>query len=273
MAMRLTFGRREEAASPLASTLALGPRPTPVPAPLLAPVGPAGEPALGDEQRALAARMVVLMRGPLAHAGGVVEALLGGSAGRLPGAVHSHLFGVAEDTLRLRKAIEDLDALVRLEPHDAGDVRLMIAADWLRRSVELHRDRVESRGVTLQLREPEPDLLVRGVPDALDGALFQLLDNAINATRGGGEITVEAAADGQRLLVRVRDDGMGFDATEASKLTGCFVRSRIAEARSVPGLGIGLFLADRIAHQHGGAVMLRGEAGAGATAWLELPQA
>jgi signal transduction histidine kinase len=272
MDMRLTFGRREEAASQSPALAPSRTAPT-MKLPALTGTSSAGEPALADDQRALAARLVVLMRGPLAHAGGVVDALLGGSAGRLPDAVGGHLAGVAEDTTRMRKAIEDLDALVRLEPHDPGDVRLMIAEDWLRRAVELHQPRADARGTTLELRPPEAGLLVRGVPDHLDGALHQLLDNALNATRAGGHVTVEAAADGQRMLVRVRDDGMGFDPSEADKLTGCFVRSRIADANAVPGLGVGLFLADRIARQHGGGVVLGGEPGAGATVWLELPQA
>jgi signal transduction histidine kinase len=55
-------------------------------------------------------------------------------------------------------------------------------------------------------------------------------------------------------------------------MTDCFTRAITAEAGRYPGLGIGLFLASKIAEYHGGRLWLESVRDEGTQAHIQLPQ-
>ena len=91
------------------------------------------------------------------------------------------------------------------------------------------------------------DLQVRADRLALETVLRNLLDNAVKAclSGNGSQVSVhgEAASDGRKVRIRVRDDGIGFPANEAARIFGKFYKS---PARSSPGNGLGLYLVRRL---------------------------
>jgi PAS domain S-box-containing protein len=92
-----------------------------------------------------------------------------------------------------------------------------------------------------------------------------LIANAIKFTRprevAAIECDAEAGADGTRYFVR--DNGVGFDQTDADRLFEPF--ARFHEARRFEGSGIGLALVKLIVERHGGRVWAEGEVDRGAT--------
>ena len=80
-------------------------------------------------------------------------------------------------------------------------------------------------------------------------------------------------ARGGRLLVRVRDRGMGIPAAEQQEIFGKFVRGAASKAASIAGTGIGLAMAREIVRAHGGDITVESEPGAGSTFTVALPVA
>jgi CheY-like chemotaxis protein len=79
-----------------------------------------------------------------------------------------------------------------------------------------------------------------------------LLTNAAKYTDPGGEISVRVATDGDEVVIRVIDNGIGFTAEQARTMFEMFSQVPAALPRSKGGLGIGLALARSLVRLHGG---------------------
>ena len=113
---------------------------------------------------------------------------------------------------------------------------------------------------------------VEGDARRLGQALDHLLSNAVKFTPAGGHVTVEAAVrEGERLVLRVRDTGIGIAATDLEKVFQPFHQLEDGFARRFEGAGLGLFVTRAIAEAHGGSLTLESAPGKGTTAILELP--
>jgi signal transduction histidine kinase len=111
---------------------------------------------------------------------------------------------------------------------------------------------------------------VPGDRERLRQLLLNLLTNAVKYTVAGDEVEVSAAADDGAVLVRVRDHGPGIAPEQQRLIFEKFGRVNQG-GKSVPGAGLGLFIARSIAEAHGGSLEVESEPGAGATFTLRLP--
>ena len=110
-------------------------------------------------------------------------------------------------------------------------------------------------------------------PLLLDQILAQLLSNAINFSHEYGLVKIETqiALLGGEVEVRITDHGLGMALTDLGRLGEPFFRGTIAVQNDVPGAGMGLAIAHRMAAAMGGRIEIFGEPGLGATAILSLP--
>jgi light-regulated signal transduction histidine kinase (bacteriophytochrome) len=118
--------------------------------------------------------------------------------------------------------------------------------------------------------------LPRVVGDAtlLKHVLTNLIDNAIKYSRTRDPATIEigcAGEEARRVILFVRDNGVGFDMQYADKLFGVF--QRLHRAEEFEGTGIGLATVRRIVGRHGGRVWAEGALNTGATFYVTLETA
>jgi light-regulated signal transduction histidine kinase (bacteriophytochrome) len=110
-------------------------------------------------------------------------------------------------------------------------------------------------------------------PALLKQVFLNLVSNALKYTRQKPEAVIEvnSRADSQAAGGRVyyvRDNGAGFDMRYADKLFGVF--QRLHRSEDYAGTGVGLALAQRIVHRHGGRIWAEAEVEKGATFYFTL---
>jgi signal transduction histidine kinase len=94
-----------------------------------------------------------------------------------------------------------------------------------------------------------------------------------NAVRHGGSARVSLAEAGDRLLVRVDDDGPGIPEDELESVFQPFYRVDASRSRQTGGTGLGLYIARDLARRHGGELSLSNRREGGLRAELSLPRA
>jgi len=110
---------------------------------------------------------------------------------------------------------------------------------------------------------------VRGNSDRLMQLFVNLLRNALYAVPGGGRIRVSSRREGDFVAVGVEDDGAGIPPDVWPEIFEAFVTTRL-DAR---GTGLGLTVAEGIAHQHGGSITAANRPEGGACLEVRLPAA
>jgi two-component system OmpR family sensor kinase len=173
---------------------------------------------------------------------------------------------LARDAARLGKLVDDLLNLARLEaseplqrkPVDLNQLAQTLAAETQARNPE----------TTINLTHAG-DTTVLGDPDALTGALRNLLDNAAAASGPNAHIDIDIDGTGDPIVISVTDDGPGVPPDQRERIFQGFVRLPGATG---PGIGLGLAIAQRIAHQHHGDIECQ-DIASGARFALHLPKA
>jgi two-component system sensor histidine kinase MprB len=158
------------------------------------------------------------------------------------------LLGAARgQTGELRGLINDLVDLARYGEAEAHveDLRLdLLAADVAARAAR--------RAPGLRFETGFEECFVRADADAVERALGNLVDNAVKWSPPGGAVRIAVTAGPQAACFSVADEGPGIPAADLPFVFDRFYRS--AEARSMPGSGLGLSIVRQIADTHGGQV-------------------
>jgi signal transduction histidine kinase len=236
---------------------------------------------LEDRRLAIAARDQFLavaaheLRTPLTTLSLLVDHLIM-ALGSDSGSAQAAAGGVrAQQLPRLKRQINRLDALVT----EMLDVSRITGGglDLVPGPVDLGmvvRDVVERFEPELGRQAVELALAVEGdVRGHWDGArIDQVITNLIsNALKygGGKPIDVSVRAETSRAIVVVRDRGLGIAPEEQSKIFGPFARA--VTAKHHEGLGLGLWIAQKIVHASGGRITVVSQPGRGSTFTMELP--
>ena len=95
-------------------------------------------------------------------------------------------------------------------------------------------------GIDLLTRVPEDLPAMTGDPRAFKQIVLNLVSNAIKFTERGGSVTVSAAAEESRLVLRVADTGVGIAADDLKRLGDPFFQAGKTYQRRHEGTGLGL---------------------------------
>ena len=165
---------------------------------------------------------------------------------------------------RLEALISEILALARLDA-DLGPpqpIDLALLLDKLREDASLAAPEQQ-----LQIRV-EPHQPLNGWTTMLQGALDNLLRNALRFNPAGKPIEISVQEENGQLCISLSDHGPGVDEALLSRLGEPFFR---APGQSSPGHGLGLAIARRAAQRHGGQLELGNRTGGGFCARLLLP--
>jgi signal transduction histidine kinase/CheY-like chemotaxis protein len=180
-------------------------------------------------------------------------------------AAGKHLLAVINDILDLSKI-------------EAGKVELYVDRVVVAAVVEDAVDTIEPMA-----RKNGDELVVDCPPEVgeattdatrLRQVLLNLLGNACKFTQRGTvtlEVRREAAAEGDWLVLRVKDTGIGMTPDQLKRLFEAFSQADVSTSRRYGGTGLGLAITRRVCRIMGGDVTVESEVGRGSTFTARLP--
>lgn len=168
------------------------------------------------------------------------------------------LAGIGRATRRIDALLgstSEMTAAAEFERLDLGAIAERVVSDQAALS-----------GRAIRLEAPQP-VFARGVEDAVERALGNLVDNALKYSTLNSEVLVQVASDGEKAVIRVLDRGPGIPEADAEKVFEPF--ERIGDA--VQGTGLGLTVVRSVAESHGGTAEVQDRPGGGSIFTLSLP--
>ena len=167
------------------------------------------------------------------------------------------------ETMRLSRLINDLMELSRLQ---SGTLQLDLAPfspeEMLTDLAERYRLIAEEDGKHFELRfDPAQCPTVRTNEDRIEEILVILLDNAMKYTPEGGTISLEAAVGSEKLVLTVRDTGVGIDAKDLPYVFDRFYK--VDKSHGSTGSGLGLSIAREVLTAMGETISVESTPGKG----------
>jgi two-component system phosphate regulon sensor histidine kinase PhoR len=211
------------------------------------------------------------LKTPITSIKGFVETLLAGALHE-PENAETFLRIIARQTDRLNEIIDDLLSLSRIE-RDAEEGRVFLTTGWLHgvlaSAIQVCEPKAAVRNIAISLNCPE-ELRARINAPLLEQALVNLIDNAVKYSPPGSPVQVEAERQGAEVVVRVRDQGVGIEKNQLSRIFERFYRVDAGRSRKEGGTGLGLAIVKHIAQALGGRVTVDSSPGQGSTFSLHL---
>lgn len=225
--------------------------------------------ALNGELEAFSYSVSHDLRAPLRAINGFSVALREDFPAQLSSTGHEYLQRIISATERMGRLIDDLlnlSCAMRAEMHCETVPLGMLAAELIEELATLEPGR-RVRTIIAS------DVVATGDPTLLRALLQNLLSNAWKFTRRRDEAEIEFGATirADHTVYFVRDNGIGFETSQASELFKPF--HRLHGVSEYEGSGIGLATVQRIVQRHGGKVWAESEPGQGATFSFTLGEA
>lgn len=131
--------------------------------------------------------------------------------------------------------------------------------------------KARENGIDVVTRAPADLPQITGDPRAFKQMILNLLSNAIKFSERGGTVTVTAAIEGSRLLVRVIDSGVGIGAEDLKRIGDPFFQAGKTYQRRHEGTGLGLSIVKSLVAMHGGEMIVQSQIDEGTTVTVALP--
>ncbi|MGQ9476341.1 MAG: GAF domain-containing sensor histidine kinase [Actinomycetota bacterium] len=191
----------------------------------------------------------------------------------------------------------------RLDGRESQEIveKLGKAADRLRRSVVnmMEVSRLESGKLVVEQEEVDVAPLLEGLAeelrarnsdhlleldidaearlvvadrDKLEIVLFNLMDNAVKYSPPGTQVEVFTRREGRDMLLGVRDQGPGISEENLNRIFEPFRKGEGEEWGTIKGMGLGLYIVNRLVEAMGGRIEVHSERGKGSTFIVRIPQ-
>jgi two-component system, OmpR family, phosphate regulon sensor histidine kinase PhoR len=209
------------------------------------------------------------LRTPLTAIRGYVEALLDEPADA--DSTHKFLEIIARHTTRMERLVKDLLRLARLDARQEAlemarcDVRQIFSGVIADLSPS-----IEAKGQHVAIDVPQDATQVDGDPAKLHDIVRNLVENAVNYSPDGADVTLAAARVNGKYMITVADSGPGIPQEDLGRVFERFYR--VDKSRSRPGgTGLGLAIVKHLVELHGGEARAENAASGGAVFTVTLP--
>ncbi len=212
------------------------------------------------------------LRTPLTLMIAPLETILARYRGSLDPSAINLLHTMQSNGLRLLKLINDLLDLVRLESGVMEVRREAVAVEpFLQGMASAARQVAADKRIELMV-EVAPEVgHVMVDRDKLEKIVINLQFNALKFTPAGGRVELRVNREGDELVLKVADTGIGIPAKDMPNMFSRFFQVDSSSRRKYQGVGIGLALVKELTELHGGTVAVASVEGQGTTFTIRMP--
>lgn len=181
------------------------------------------------------------------------------------------LQSIDQEIIRITKLIENLLLLSRLEKKGSffkpENIDLV---DLIANVVVTLKSESIAKNIKINFIPPEDNVPIRGNPFMLNQLFLNILDNAIKYNNLNGNVDINIIYQGNFVLVKIVDTGIGIEEENLKKIFDRFWRAD--NSRSiVKGYGLGLSICQNIVKIHDGKVEVKSKKGQGTSITIYLP--
>ena len=212
------------------------------------------------------------LRTPLAAIYGYTETLLEGALSD-PENGRKFLEIIAAHTTRLTNLASDLLMLSEIEAERIPDAAERISAvEVAEEALHAVAAQANERHVLAYLNAAD-DVYIAGQKGRLQRAISNLVLNAINYNRLGGEVRIDVERVNGTARISVTDNGIGIASQDIARIFERFYRVDKARSRQTGGTGLGLSIVRNTVERMGGTVTVTSQLGEGSVFTLVFPLA
>lgn len=165
--------------------------------------------------------------------------------------------------------------LVDLAAIESGKLRVEIGEMSLAQVISEVKSRVDvvAQRKQLQFSVSMPPNLppMKGDSNRIGQVIQNLCTNAVQYTKEGGKVSIDATLQPGWVVVGVRDTGIGISKEDLPRVWERFFQTQEAQAMRKAGFGLGLKIAREIVQMHGGEMGIESELGVGSFFYFKLP--
>jgi len=206
------------------------------------------------------------LRAPLRGIDGYSQALLEDYSAQLGPIAKAYLEYIRDSSKRLSTLIDGLLQLSKIE-HAPLDIETIDLSNLTRMVMDDLTTSLSTRKIEFFLKD---GMMIQADPALMKTLMICLLDNAIKFSSNKPETKIEFSnmTMGEKTVFYVRDNGLGFRASEVDQLFISF--QSLPSHAKLAGMGLGLATAKRILHRHNGQIWAEGEPENGATFYFSI---
>ncbi len=224
-----------------------------------------------EDRREFVANVSHELRTPLTSMKSYLEALVDGAMDD-PEIAPQFLQVTSNETERMIRLVNDLLQLTKM---DSKDYQMITTSINVTSFVDQIIDRFEmvTKNEAIQFKRKIPEKLyaIKGDRDKLTQLMDNIISNAVKYSPQGGTITVSVKPEKERIVISVKDEGVGIPKENIPHVFDRFYRVDKARSRNLGGTGLGLAIAKEIAMTHGGNIWVSSDWGKGTTFSFSLP--
>lgn len=211
------------------------------------------------------------LRTPLGCMSEAVSIVLDGIAGKINSKQKDFLSMTKRNIVRLTELINEVLDVQKLEAGSMGlDVQEVDMGELVEEVYKMATASAKKKGVGFTLESAGGPRIASLDRVKMIQVLMNLVSNAIKFTPEGGSITVGAQRQGDEIVLRVSDTGMGIPKDALPRVFDRFYRVQ-RPGEQIQGTGLGLCIVNSIVILHGGRIEIESEVGEGTTFSVFLP--
>jgi signal transduction histidine kinase len=179
---------------------------------------------------------------------------------------------IVQESDRLSRLVENILDFSRME-EGRKEYRFepLDPSPWLRTLVADFMAEIAANGAAVEADIQDGLPPISADKEALGSAVRNLLDNAVKYSPGSKTVWLDAGAEGDAVMISVRDKGVGISEHDRKRIFDRFYRAEGEISKRIKGAGLGLSLVKHVVTAHGGTVECRSLVGEGSIFTIRLP--
>ncbi len=210
------------------------------------------------------------LRTPMTAITGFVDGVLDGT---IPPELHQkYLKTVSEEAHRMSRLVDSFLDIAKIQAGQISYVKKPFdIVATIGKVLFAFEEKIAQKNIDLSFSYCDDYVLVLGDEDAIYRVVFNLVDNALKFTEGGGKIDIGVNAVNDKVQISIYNTGCGISKEDAANIFERFYKADKSRSQNKRGTGIGLYLVKNIIKEHGEDIILTSKEGEYARFSFTLP--